>query len=363
MATFTYKCPNCGAPVEFSPQAATLHCDYCNSDFSLSEFTRYNEKLAQADAQRQAAARRSAYSEEAAAAQSVRMRSYHCDNCGAEVVTDATTSATFCYYCHSPVILEDRVSGDFRPDSVIPFKISREEAQKTFLAWANSKSYIPQSFYSDAQLEKLSGIYLPVWLGDADAHVHLSGVGTRRKTEHYPDRRVEITNTYSLQRDGDVSFPDMVEMGFQESDRVTAAMLESIADYDLEERQAYTAAYLSGYLAQIYTVDREQIGQRFQRRSQEYLETTIQSLLSYYDSVELREKEAEAQPGTPEYVLVPAWILTYQYLGKTYVYLMNGQSGKTFGELPLDKKKLGIRALVIAAVILILLLLGGQFIW
>ena len=31
--------------------------------------------------------------------------------CGAEVVTDATTAATFCYYCHNPVVLSGKLSG------------------------------------------------------------------------------------------------------------------------------------------------------------------------------------------------------------------------------------------------------------
>ncbi len=37
---------------------------------------------------------------------------YICPSCGAEVVTDATTAATFCYYCHNPVVLSEKLTGN-----------------------------------------------------------------------------------------------------------------------------------------------------------------------------------------------------------------------------------------------------------
>lgn len=41
---------------------------------------------------------------------------YTCPSCGAQIVTDATTAATFCYYCHNPVVLGGRLEGKFLPD-------------------------------------------------------------------------------------------------------------------------------------------------------------------------------------------------------------------------------------------------------
>ena len=63
---------------------------------------------------------------------------YHCDNCGAEVVTDDTTAATFCYYCHNPVLITERLSGVFRPQKVIPFTIDKDSEIKRFQEYANN---------------------------------------------------------------------------------------------------------------------------------------------------------------------------------------------------------------------------------
>ena len=65
----------------------------------------------------------------------------------AEVVTDATTAATFCYYCHNPVVLSGKLSGEFLPDYVIPFAMGQKKATGIFLDWIKKKKYIPDDFF------------------------------------------------------------------------------------------------------------------------------------------------------------------------------------------------------------------------
>lgn len=55
-------------------------------------------------------------------------------------------------------------------------------------------------------------------------------------------------------------------------------------------------------------------------------------------------------------------MVTYKYLGKIYVYGMNGQTGKVYGELPLSKRKVAITALIIGLIILTLGAVGGMII-
>ena len=49
-----------------------------------------------------------------------------------ELVTEGTTTATQCPYCGSPTILPDRIAGGIRPEMVVPFAITKEQAQKQF---------------------------------------------------------------------------------------------------------------------------------------------------------------------------------------------------------------------------------------
>jgi hypothetical protein len=40
-----------------------------------------------------------------------------------------------------------------------------------------------------------------------------------------------------------------------------------------------------------------------------------------------------------KYVLLPVWMLTSRYNGKTYTFAMNGQTGRITGDLPICPKR------------------------
>ena len=62
------------------------------------------------------------------------------------------------------------------------------------------------------------------------------------------------------------------------------------------------------------------------------------------------------------YALLPVWFLNYQYRGKDYAFVINGQTGMTFGQLPVSKGKLfGASLGIFAAVMLVVFLIGGLF--
>ena len=57
------------------------------------------------------------------------------------------------------------------------------------------------------------------------------------------------------------------------------------------------------------------------------------------------------------------WTLTYndKARGKIYYFALNGQTGKVWGELPVDNKKLAVLFLGVVLPLLILFLTGGYF--
>ena len=101
MAAITYKCPNCGGGLIFEPKSQKYHCEFCLSDFTEEEMEKIQEKEQEKEEK----------GEEREAPVL-----YTCPSCGAQIVTDATTAATFCYYCHNPVVLAGRLTGSFEPD-------------------------------------------------------------------------------------------------------------------------------------------------------------------------------------------------------------------------------------------------------
>ena len=86
--------------------------------------------------------------------------SYKCKNCGAEIVADTQTSATFCVYCGNTAILKSKLSGQFKPDLIIPFKKEKQIAIDAFKNLSNGRPFLPDDFNDEKNIEKIRGIYI-----------------------------------------------------------------------------------------------------------------------------------------------------------------------------------------------------------
>lgn len=353
MATATYKCPNCGGPLHFEPEIQKLKCSYCLSVFTDAdmEVLKKDDRLEEGQEGEQA-------TEEMK--EDGHLQGYVCDSCGAEVVTEDTTSATFCYYCHNPVILTDRLTGSFRPDRVIPFTYDREKAVESFLNWAKEKKYVPREFYSESQLEKITGVYLPYWMADVEADVNYSGKGINRRVYRTGNTEYTEVQEFEIRRQGKVDVANIHEVAMRKIDR---GLLDSISPYDDSKAMAFQTTYLSGFLAEKYDIDKDEVRPVITQRAEDYAANLVQETIRGFGSVELQDRQLEVSITDWYYTLLPAWILTYFYQGKTYIYAVNGQTGKPYGELPVDNRKLGTTSAAIGAAILILVILGGLFLW
>ncbi len=346
MAIKSFKCPSCGAGLSFKPEHNNFRCDYCLSEFTekeISDLYKEEEVL-----------------ESEVVIDQSHLTSYTCNSCGATVVTDDTTTSTFCYYCHNPVIISDRLAGDFRPDKMIPFTIDKEGAQKIFLDWVKDFKYVPKDFYSSSQLEKITGVYLPYWW--ADCVVEVDYLGNLEKEKVMRERNSEVTeiSTYEIVRNASVAINNSEFLAFTKIDE---KLLNGIGPYAEDKAVPFSMPYLSGFFAEQYNVSQEAAIDRIKDR----VKTNAKTLV--LDSVENRKNLTDVQSKIDiketkvNYTLLPTWILTYNFNDKTYVFAVNGQSGKSFGELPIDNKKVLMSSMMILLIVMALMLIGGMWIW
>ena len=114
------KCPACGAKITFNPKNQMWDCEYCGSKFTLDEMKKHNN----------------ASSDEANKKDLKPSKNldgldvYRCKNCGAEVMADEQTTATFCVYCGSTTILKDKINEGVVPTKIIPFKRLKKMLKK-----------------------------------------------------------------------------------------------------------------------------------------------------------------------------------------------------------------------------------------
>ena len=357
MDTVNYKCANCGGPLQFDAAKQKFACEYCGSDFTEQELQSRRE-YSDLDARLSGDARPEPAPSDAdddfssAAA-------YLCQSCGAEVIADQNTAATFCVYCHSPVVLSNRMTGEMKPHKVIPFKISEQEAKNRFLAFCKKKKFLPGDFLSSGQLDMMKGVYYPYWLIDS---LKKGGVrATAKKKRRWTEGEYEYTETktYRVVRAGSIDFKGYPCSGVKSEENSKA--LKYVNPFQDEDFRPFTMSYLSGFLAEKRDVERQDVQQKVDKELYDYARKIFRESIDGYDSVTIDDMSLNTMNETWQYGLLPVWMLTYSYKGKNYLYAMNGQTGKNFGELPLSGAKLAVFAAALFAGVFLLGTLGGYF--
>lgn len=226
MSTISIKCPNCGGELIFDPKSQKYKCEYCGSDFALDEIGTEDTKTQETldSAQTAGAGSDSESFEETAsgdsegADQTTSAVVYTCPSCGAQIVTDQTTAATFCYYCHNPVLLSEQLTGEFHPDQIIPFEIDRKQAEQHFLDFVQKKKFVPNAFFQKNQIEKLTGIYFPYWVYDAEVDGALSAEGSKIRVWVAGDEEITETKIFRMEREGRISLNEITKHALKKSD-------------------------------------------------------------------------------------------------------------------------------------------------
>ncbi len=351
VAVVTYKCPNCGGALEFNADSQDWKCEFCLSNFNNEEIKAFEDKLnLNNDSFEQ-------HTTEEDAEFAEKARVYICKSCGAEIVTDDTTAATFCYYCHNPAIIPGQLSGEYKPAKVIPFKFKKEAARDMFIKWCKRKPLLSRQFISSSQLELLSGIYIPFWLFDCDTRGRIIAEGRKVRSWVSGDKKYTETKYYDITRAATANFNGIPADGSKKADD---SLMETLEPYDYSQMVDFSMSYLSGYMAEKYDVDKKDVFGRISERVNEYTSTLLRNTIQGYSSVSMRNSNIDIYKSKATYVLLPAWIFTYNYKGKTYVFAMNGQTGKIAGRLPISKARMAAWFGAISGVVFSILSIGGM---
>ena len=352
MESRNYQCLCCGAPLHFDSATQKLVCRSCNNEFTVEQIDEVMQANAASSAESQMNWNRPEQDEFVSDGT---IASMNCPSCGAEIIGDAHTIATECPYCGNPTVIDAHVSGALRPDYVLPFKISKEQAIAALKEFCKGKPLLPGSFLSAGKIEKIAGMYVPYWLFDSNSDADMTFNATR--VAAWSDSRYNYTKTdhYLLYRSGNIDFNMIPVDG---SSRMDAAYMEAVEPFNYGEMTDFTTGYLAGFMADTYDVDAEQSSVRANERAQNSTVEAFRQTAAGYASVTMNKSSIRMKNSAIHYALLPVWVLNTKFAGKTYRFAVNGQSGKLVGELPVSKGKyagflLGIFGALTAAVILI----------
>lgn len=355
MSVVSYKCPNCGAEIKFDPKLQKGKCDFCLSEFSIEEIEGLNKKnkehMTIDDMENE-------YNDEWNEIDN-KTSVYSCPRCGAKIVSDKTTTATFCCYCHGPVVLSDKFDGEFKPSKVIPFKINKDIAIENFIKWNKKKWFLSKEFSTYKQLEKITGIYIPFWLVNANITGQMSAKGKKIKSWTSGDYRYTKTDIYNVYREAKMNFRNVPHNA---STKMNDDVMGSIEPYDSKELKDFSIAYLPGFFSEKYDRTKEQVLPLIESKIKLGANDILRNSIMGYSTIDVISSHSKFDKTSCNYALMPIWMLTYSVGDKNYIFAMNGQTGKVFGSLPVSKGKLVILFLIIFIIVFIVVFIGGMII-
>ncbi len=348
-----YKCPNCGSDMAFDTQTGLLRCSNCGRTDNIENMPKPGENEDEtihydaddddinaansgfehdyADANdSDEPSRHSTFNEGEA-------HEYHCNNCGAVLITESNTAATTCSFCGAGVVLSDRLSGNLAPAKVIPFSISKEQAQEAFVKWCRKGLLTPKDFMTADRIKNITGLYIPFWLYDINGRGEAEATCTRVRTYSDSDWIYTETKFYNVYRKVDLSYS---RIPCDASRKMEDHMMDKLEPYSYENLKEFNMPYLAGYIAEKYDFTDEDMLPRIKERVGGYVDNYINSTISGYSSVMYHRKDINIRKKHADYTLMPVWMVCYDYRQAEHIFMMNGQTGKIIGKPPLSKAKI-----------------------
>lgn len=353
-----YPCEQCGADLRFAPGATSLVCDYCGHD----------QKVAAPGRDKLAALAEISYNrgiqDRLPNALIEETRVLSCSNCAAQVEFDPAVHASECPFCATPVVTDTGLHRHIKPQGVIPFKLSEDQARDALSRWLGRLWFAPNGVKEYARKgRKMQGIYTPFWTFDADTRSRYSGargdyyyetktvyvmVDGRRERRNQRVRKVRWTPVSGRVRR---HFDDVVVLA---STSLPRGYVDSLEPWDLSQLTAYQPDFLAGFRAEGYTIalrDGHDIARiKMDRVIREDVRRDIGG-----DQQRIGSVSTNMSNETFKHILLPLWLAAYKFRGKSYQFMVNGQTGEVQGERPWSIMKIAI------AIVLVLALLGGVF--
>lgn len=330
MSTIAYQCPCCGAPLAFDGDSGKLRCASCGNSYDPDAI----EALNISD---RGSIQFERPSETFRTGEASQMQAYVCESCGAELMCEDTTTATECPYCGSPTILPDRIEGGVKPEKVIPFTVTKEQAQKQFEDYFHGKRLLPNVFLNSRnRISEIRKLYVPYWLFDCDAHGSIVYDAEKTDTRREGDWEITKTRHYMVRRSGSMSFDGIPVDG---SEKLDNRISESLEPYDMSAAVPFQPAVLAGAMADHADVDAEACESRAVERVENSMVDALRDTVDGYSNVSERNRNISSEGGKVTPVLMPVWLITTEKEGKTYTFAINGQTGKLTCDVPADGKK------------------------
>lgn len=338
------KCPGCGAVMDYDPKTGGLSCPYCG----------HTEEIM--DARQESAAPELDFSgaDKAGGREwGAGKKAVICRACGAESVYDELEIASSCPYCGSNQVMEEKSMDTMAPGGVVPFALTAKDAADRFGSWIRKKLFCPRAAKMSARPGAFKGVYLPYWTYDARTvsdYTAEYGIDRRVKTREGERTETKWYPTRGCYRE------DIDDELVLASSRYEESLMRKVEPFNTADNKIYRPEYVAGFIAERYSVGLKEGWERAKQQIKRRLEANIEEKVIQEmraDHARVKHMDVTFSAVTFKYLLLPVWLSVYRYQDRAYHFMVNGQSGKAGGQIPVSPLRVAIAVMLVLSVFLL----------
>ncbi len=311
--TRRFVCPKCGGKTVYAPDGRSLWCEFCAQQ----------QQRAEASMSKGATLRERDFIAALATAKGhtrpVEMNSFTCEGCGASFVLAPDVLSCQCSYCGSAHVLEmPKTRQMIPPEGVIPFAVTREQAQQALRRWLDEENVRQVRVFS------LRGLYLPAWTFDMSGEIRqVTEVLVSRGSSSLPQKLVR-DGTHLVHED------DLLVLA---TEKLTIDLVEKEMDnFLLDDLRPFDHAYLADWPAEVYQVSVADASLVARRNMLENARRALETRRGLALNAQLQTSGVTVE--SFKLILLPLWIARYRQRESVYHVVINGQTGQVRAQKP-----------------------------
>ncbi len=332
-----FSCPSCGGESQWNPAKKALVCPFCGTVSPAQ--AQLNASGAEEIVEHDLVAALRGIPDDQRGWQADKV-SVKCQSCQAISVFDAARVGQRCDFCGSSSLVPyEEIKAAFRPESLLPMKLPEGQVRDSMRRWYGTRWFAPNRLKTAALTDTAKGLYIPYWTFDAQVHADWTAESGyyyyetetfRNANGQMETRRVQKVRWEPSSGSLDHFFDDELEPA---SRGVHPEMLRQIEPFPTKELTGYNAGYLSGWVVERYQIDLVAAAQE----AREDMDAKMNRLCAAQvpgDTHRFLQVQTDYSGQTFKHILVPIWLLTYNYGTRTYQVVMNGYTGSIAGKYP-----------------------------
>ena len=307
---------------------------------------------------------------------------FRCPSCGSDLVVQAVENlpTVKCHWCRNTLTWSDRINNGARPDGIVPFALTREQAKAKMEGFLKRRrAFANRKFLRDYSLENIQPVYFPYFMVDVNAKSFHAGQGAHlvRKYSHGSgnDKTTYYDyDVYAFQRRfdlyvNDLLVPSNAAFAHQDAKLNTNNIINSVAPWQTSAAVPYSPQYLQGeYRAERRTSNVGQLHGQVMNQVMDISHVQANRTMPRYNhGIAYQQDDLQVQGERWVTLLCPVWLYSYLEIKKgkpmLHYIAVNGTTGETMGSVPTNKALMlavaGVAEVVGIVGAVIWLVLGG----